>query len=217
MSNPVSKDAVSPPSVSSGGEVEAHSSRNFGVLALGSIGVVFGDIGTSPLYALKTALGQLNEGALGAPSGHRRRLAHHLGAAARRHRKIRAVPDAGGQQGRRRHAVAGGARAERPGPTDDDRVSAGRRRVGPFFRRRDYHSGDFGAFRARRIETGRRRSGALCAAGDDRHPCAAVRRPEPRHGPGCGLLQPDHGDVLRRQRRTWAYRISPPPGSFWRP
>ncbi|MBV8662571.1 MAG: potassium transporter Kup [Hyphomicrobiales bacterium] len=34
----------------------AHSSGNFWVLALGSVGVVFGDIGTSPLYALQTAL-----------------------------------------------------------------------------------------------------------------------------------------------------------------
>ena len=67
MSNPVSKDAVSPSAVSSAGESQGHSSRNFGVLALGSIGVVFGDIGTSPLYALKTALGQLDEGALGPP------------------------------------------------------------------------------------------------------------------------------------------------------
>ena len=65
MSNPVSKDAVSPPSVS-GGEGEGHPSKNFGVLALGSIGVVFGDIGTSPLYSLQTALGQFN-GPLGAP------------------------------------------------------------------------------------------------------------------------------------------------------
>ncbi len=35
----------------------AHSSGNFWILALGSVGVVFGDIGTSPLYALQTALG----------------------------------------------------------------------------------------------------------------------------------------------------------------
>ncbi|MBV8473756.1 MAG: KUP/HAK/KT family potassium transporter, partial [Hyphomicrobiales bacterium] len=34
----------------------AHSSGNFWILALGSVGVVFGDIGTSPLYALQTAL-----------------------------------------------------------------------------------------------------------------------------------------------------------------
>src|SRR3954462_7165184 len=34
------------------------SRRRFWVLALGSIGVVFGDIGTSPLYAFKLALAE---------------------------------------------------------------------------------------------------------------------------------------------------------------
>ena len=34
---------------------------NFWILTLGSVGVVFGDIGTSPLYALQTALGQFKE------------------------------------------------------------------------------------------------------------------------------------------------------------
>ncbi len=56
MSENVTKDpaAVSQPvgSVSHG-----HLGGNFWILALGSIGVVFGDIGTSPLYALQTALG----------------------------------------------------------------------------------------------------------------------------------------------------------------
>ena len=42
--------------------VEGAHGGNFKVLALGSIGVVFGDIGTSPLYALKTALGQFKQG-----------------------------------------------------------------------------------------------------------------------------------------------------------
>ncbi|HEX4766876.1 MAG TPA: potassium transporter Kup, partial [Lichenihabitans sp.] len=42
----------------------AHSSGNFWILALGSVGVVFGDIGTSPLYALQTALGQFKGAAL---------------------------------------------------------------------------------------------------------------------------------------------------------
>ncbi|MDE3175392.1 MAG: potassium transporter Kup [Pseudomonadota bacterium] len=42
---------------------DEHAHGNFWILALGSIGVVFGDIGTSPLYALQTALGQFkNEG-----------------------------------------------------------------------------------------------------------------------------------------------------------
>ena len=36
------------------------------MLALGSLGVVFGDIGTSPLYALQTALGQFKDCGVGA-------------------------------------------------------------------------------------------------------------------------------------------------------
>ncbi|HME85838.1 MAG TPA: potassium transporter Kup [Roseiarcus sp.] len=64
MSQRVSKDAAPPSPYSSDGDGVAHSSGRFGVLALGSIGVVFGDIGTSPLYALQTALGHFRESAL---------------------------------------------------------------------------------------------------------------------------------------------------------
>jgi KUP system potassium uptake protein len=39
-----------------GQDVDAHSPATFWALALGSMGVVFGDIGTSPLYAFKVAL-----------------------------------------------------------------------------------------------------------------------------------------------------------------
>ena len=39
-----------------GVEAEAHSPRTFWALTLGSMGVVFGDIGTSPLYAFRVAL-----------------------------------------------------------------------------------------------------------------------------------------------------------------
>ena len=38
------------------GHGEAHSTAGFKALMLGSIGVVYGDIGTSPLYALREAL-----------------------------------------------------------------------------------------------------------------------------------------------------------------
>jgi KUP system potassium uptake protein len=65
MSQHVSKDAAPPSPYSSDGDAVAHSSRRSWVLGLGSIGVVFGDIGTSPLYALQTALGQFKESALG--------------------------------------------------------------------------------------------------------------------------------------------------------
>ena len=46
-------NAASPDSVPH--HAEAHSNRATAVLVLGAIGVVFGDIGTSPLYALKEA------------------------------------------------------------------------------------------------------------------------------------------------------------------
>src|SRR5216117_3061673 len=38
------------------GHGEAHSTADFKALMLGSIGVVYGDIGTSPLYALREAI-----------------------------------------------------------------------------------------------------------------------------------------------------------------
>ena len=38
------------------GRGEAHSTAGFKALMLGSIGVVYGDIGTSPLYARREAL-----------------------------------------------------------------------------------------------------------------------------------------------------------------
>jgi potassium transporter len=39
------------------GDDSSHAPRgSVGVLALGALGVVYGDIGTSPLYTLKTAL-----------------------------------------------------------------------------------------------------------------------------------------------------------------
>ena len=65
MSHPVSNDAAPPPIYGAEGDL-THSSGRFWVLTLGSIGVVFGDIGTSPLYSLQTALGQF-KGPLGPP------------------------------------------------------------------------------------------------------------------------------------------------------
>src|SRR5271165_1944293 len=64
MSQDVSKEAVPPSTFSADSETRSHSSGRFWILALGSIGVVFGDIGTSPLYALQTALGQFKDSGL---------------------------------------------------------------------------------------------------------------------------------------------------------
>jgi KUP system potassium uptake protein len=43
-------------------EQAEHGGGNFWVLAMGSMGVVFGDIGTSPLYSLQTAMGLFKDG-----------------------------------------------------------------------------------------------------------------------------------------------------------
>ncbi len=61
------QEPLEPPTVADANEIEApHSGGRFWILALGSVGVVFGDIGTSPLYALQTALGQFKDEGLGA-------------------------------------------------------------------------------------------------------------------------------------------------------
>lgn len=56
MSENVTKDPAADTPQSIEGNAHGHTGGNFWILALGSIGVVFGDIGTSPLYALQTAL-----------------------------------------------------------------------------------------------------------------------------------------------------------------
>src|SRR6516162_10710695 len=48
--------APAPETTAAGRHGDAHSTAGFGALTLGSIGVVYGDIGTSPLYALRAAV-----------------------------------------------------------------------------------------------------------------------------------------------------------------
>jgi KUP system potassium uptake protein len=53
------------PVASSGGAVEGHGSSNIWALTLGSVGVVYGDIGTSPLYALRESLAHTRAAGIG--------------------------------------------------------------------------------------------------------------------------------------------------------
>src|SRR6516225_10725972 len=48
--------APAPDTTAANGHGDAHTTASFGALTLGSIGVVYGDIGTSPLYALREAV-----------------------------------------------------------------------------------------------------------------------------------------------------------------
>ena len=47
---------TAPETAAANGHGEAHTTARFGALTLGSIGVVYGDIGTSPLYAFREAV-----------------------------------------------------------------------------------------------------------------------------------------------------------------
>jgi len=64
MSQETSQAALAPAANGHDANGSGHASGNFWILALGSVGVVFGDIGTSPLYALQAALGQFKGGGL---------------------------------------------------------------------------------------------------------------------------------------------------------
>ena len=90
----------------------------FFTLMLGSIGVVYGDIGTSPLYAVRESRHRCSWTRQPRDRGRdpRHPVADHLGADAHRHRQIRHHPAARRQQGRGRHAGAHGARATRHAP-----------------------------------------------------------------------------------------------------
>src|SRR5215469_12365935 len=48
--------APAPETTAAGAHGDVHSTASFGALTIGSIGVVYGDIGTSPLYALRQAV-----------------------------------------------------------------------------------------------------------------------------------------------------------------
>ncbi len=69
------------------GHGDHKAKAGFWALALGSVGVVYGDIGTSPLYAMREALHHA-AGAAASPDrgGDRRRLAPAVGADPHRHR-----------------------------------------------------------------------------------------------------------------------------------
>src|ERR1700757_1756927 len=49
------------------GHADTHSTAGFAALMVGSIGVVYGDIGTSPLYALREAVVAASAGATATP------------------------------------------------------------------------------------------------------------------------------------------------------
>ena len=54
MTSPATDSATAPPALPDGAAAPAHAPRGGNALVLAALGIVFGDIGTSPLYALRT-------------------------------------------------------------------------------------------------------------------------------------------------------------------
>ena len=191
---------------------EGHGNQSFWALALGSIGVVFGDIGTSPLYAMREA------------------LAHSKNSASTEHAVLGVVSlviwalflvvtvkyvvllmraDNKGEGG---HAGPDG-----PGPSDPEQADGqalGRgllprrhRRGAVLWRRRD-HSGHLGALRHGGPQ-GRAGHGRPCrslySADLGRDPRRTVHGAVARDPQGGLVLRPDHPGLVPR---FWALSAS---------
>ena len=184
---------------------EGHGRAGMVALAFASVGVVCGDIGTSPLYALREALTHAAvNGDRERRRGDRHRLAADLGDLRRRHRQIRLLRAAGRQSRRRRHAGADGAGAESVRTAQHVHLRARHHRRGAVHRRRHDHAGDFGAVGGRGPET---RHAAVRALRHRHHagdPRVAVRGAAVRHGGRGAMVRPDHGGVVPRARRARA-------------
>ena len=208
MSQPISKDAVPPPIYGAEGDL-THSSGRFWVLMLGSIGVVFGDIGTSPLYALQTALGQFKGAAL--------RPADVIGVVSliiwallivvtAKYVVYLMQADNKGEGGiLSLKALAQRALGQKTPiafllGVAGSALFSGDAVITPAISVLSALEG------LKQVDA---RPHALHLAGDHRHSRYAVRRPKPRDGQSRSLLQPDHGRVFRRQRRArnCAYRL----------
>src|SRR5262249_39882490 len=181
---------------------------NLWALALGSVGVVYGDIGTSPLYAFRVAVVAAVESGpvtrdivLGVLS---LILWALIVVVAIKYvlLLLRADKQRGG-----RHPVlyrAGNARVRAAGPAG---VPARGRRSLHVPGRRGDHAGDFGVVGGRVLNARHARIRALRRAAHHRHPARLVCGAEPRNRPGGELLRAGHGDLVRRHcgSRTSAY------------
>jgi len=197
---------------------EAHEgpvTSGFWALTLGSIGVVFGDIGTSPLYAFRVAVTHAAGGepvsrtvVLGVLSLILWSLFIVVSA------KYVLLLFARGQQRRGRYAFPDGARSKGARPAKLAVAGAGCRRRLDVHRRFHDHAGDFGAVGSRRSQARDAGTRTLCGAADDLHSRPAVLGAEQRHRArgvgfraGDGGLVRDAGDLGPRshQRRSHGF------------
>ena len=163
---------------------DGHQDKNFWSLVLGSIGVVYGDIGTSPLYAFKEAIGAAKSRRHRPRARDRRAVADPLGAVPDRHAEVRDPTAARRQQGRGRHVRADGARPVGRQAQRSAAAGAWHRWRVVLLRRCRHHAGDLGAVGRRRPEARHAGAGEVVLPIVAHHPGRAVLRAIARHRKG---------------------------------
>ena len=178
-----------------------HARAGFWTLTLGSVGVVYGDIGTSPLYALKESLtaaaagGALTrEMVLGVMS---LMLWALIVVVTLKYVLLIMRADNNGEGGT---LDPDGAASARHGAQHLRGDAARHGRRGAVLRRRDHHAGDLGAVGGRGAEARDAGVRAFRHPVEPRDPRRAVQRAEPRHRGGRGLVRADH---LRSGSSPW--------------
>ena len=184
------------------GHGEAHSTAGFKALMLGSIGVVYGDIGTSPLYALREAVVAASGGAAEAtPQAVLGVLSLILWAlivvVTLKYVVILLRADNNGEGGTLA-LMALAQRAVTKGGGGDRAARHHLRRA--VLRRRGDHAGAVGVVGDRGHQARHRDLRTLCRAADGDHPGGAVRGAVPRHRPRRRVLRTGHVRLVRRHR-----------------
>ena len=179
-----------------------HATGTFWALALGSIGVVYGDIGTSPLYAFREAVKAARARRVG-PDAVLGILSlmvwTMLLIVTLKYVLVLLNADNKGEGGTFALMALGQSVAKRSASADP---GARRDRRGLLLRRCRHHAGHLGA-----VGGGRPEAGRAAARSDVVLPLtivilvAAVRRAVARHGKGRAVFRADHARVVRRARR----------------
>ena len=202
--------AVTASAAVQGGAPEAPAASHRGALPamiVGSIGVVYGDIGTSPLYALRELLSHAakadiltEEAVIGAISLLLYALIFTVTA---KYVVFLMRADNRGEGGiLSLMALAQSALGRRVGRRANHGVSARRRRRRVVLGRRHHHARDFGAFGGRGPRSRHQQAHRICHSDHDRDPGHAVLGAEPGHGAGRVLFRPDHDRVFPDDRRA---------------
>ena len=185
------------------------ATRAWAPAAVACMGIVFGDIGTSPLYALSVAAKAAKSRRTTIAAGCARRRVVDLLVTNYRHLHQIRDPDHAGRQSRRgRHP--GVARFDQPAPRQAEQAACDHGRDRPCrgdlaLRRRHYHAGHFRPERDRGHQGLRPPNGACRrpSNSDDSRPL--VHDPAQRHRLDRQHIRADHANLVRRGRGPWHY------------